>query len=110
MCYVALRWMVWRVWYIKEHLRPGYFRHTHIISTADFFGWVFLAAAFFLMFNLGHLLRTVLITAVLVGYDYGLRRLFLHLEARRICKQQPGWSISSAKRRVLQRIDRETLG
>ena len=108
-CYVVLRWMVWRVWYKKEFLRPSYFRHTSIISTADFLSWVFLTAAFFLMLNLGHWVRIVLITAVLVGYDYCLRRLFLYLEARRICRQQPGWSIGSAKRRVLQRIERETL-
>lgn len=108
--YVALRWMVWRVWYLKEYLRPSYFRHVNIIRTADFLAWVFLAAAFFLMLNLGHFVRIALVTAGLVGYDYFLRRLFLYLEARRICMQQPGWSMSSAKRRVLQRIARETSG
>jgi len=108
--YVVMRWMVWRVWFRKEHARPGYFRHMFIIRTVDLFAWVFLSAAFFLMLNLGHWIRIVLVTAALVGYDFFLRWLFLQLEARRICAQQPGWDMRSAKRRVHQRIERETSG
>ena len=108
--YAALRWMVWRVWYIKDHLRPGYFRHMSIINTADLFSWILLSAAFFMMLSTGNWWRTLLMTAVSAGYDYFLRRLFLHLEARRICKHQPDWSIRSAKRRILQRIEREKSG
>ncbi len=109
-CYAALRFMVWRVWYKKDHSRPGYFRHMSIINTVDLFSWLLLIAAFFMMLCTGNWWRTLLMTAVLGLYDYLLRRLFLHLEARRICAQQPDWSIRSAKRRILQRIEREKLG
>lgn len=109
LCYVGLRWMVRRVWYQKEHARPGYFRHMFIIRSADWFAWIFLGAAFFLMVNVSWK-RALLMTAGLVGYDTFLHWFFLRLEARRICKQTPGWTMPEAKRRLRQRVEREISG
>ena len=110
LCYAGLRWMVRRVWYRKDHARPGYFRHLFVIRTADWLAWLFLCAAFFLMLNTGQVIRTLLVTGALIGFDVLLNWLFFNLEARRICAQTPGWSMHDAKRRVRQRAEREISG
>ena len=102
--------MVRRVWYRKDHARPGYFRHLFVIRTADWLAWLFLCAAFFLMLNTGQVIRTLLMTGTLIGFDVILNWLFFNLEARRIGAQTPGWSMHDAKRRVRQRAEREISG
>lgn len=102
--------MVRRVWYRKEYARPSYLRHMFVIRTVDLCAWLFLGAAFFLMLNTGHVMRTLVVTTMLLGYDVFLNRFFLNFEARRICAKTPGLTLDSAKRRLLERIKHETAG
>ena len=107
MCYAALRWLVRNVWYRKEHDRPVYFRHVYVIHTVDLFAWLFLGAAFFLVLYTPRWWLAFPLAAGLVGCDLFLRWLFLNLEARRLCQQQPGLTLDRAKRRLHERVKRE---
>lgn len=81
-----------------------------IISTVDWFSWLFLCAAFFMMISTGRWIYTLLIIGALIGLDFFLNWLFFTLEARRICAHTPGWTMHDAKHRLRQRVERENLG
>ena len=106
--FISLKFLARRVWYRQEHLRPGYLRHSFILHTIDLMANLAGVAAFFLMLNTYRWLLTLALIACLAGFDYALCRFFLYLEARRICKHSPDWSMRSAKHRVRERIKRET--
>ena len=107
LCYAALRWLVRQVWYRKEHDRPIYLRHIHVIHLVDWLAWLFLGAAFFMMLNTRRWGFTALVTAGLVGCDIFLRWFFLLWEARRLRQQQPDLTLEKAKRRLYERAQRE---
>ena len=106
--YLVLKWMVRRVWFREEHLRPGYFRHSLILHTVDFAAILFLVAVFFLLLATHRWLLTFLAATLLISYDLALREFFLYLEARRMCVQQPRFTMRSAKRRLKDRKKRES--
>ena len=107
-CFLALKVMVRRVWYREEHLRPGYLRHSLVIHTVDFVATLFLVAVFFITFATHRWVLALLATAGLVTCDLGLREFFLHVEARRMCMQSRHWTLYSAKRRLRDRIKRQS--
>lgn len=106
--FLGLTFLARRVWYRQEYLRPGYLRHPLILQTVNLAANLFLAAVIFLMLNTHLWLLTLLLTAGLIGYTYGLGQFFLYLEARRICIHAPAWDLHSAKRRVKNRLKRES--
>ena len=106
-CFLALKFMIRRVWYRAEHLRPGFIRHPTILHTVDLFANLFFVTAVILMLNTHRWLLTILLTAALVGYDFALLQFYLYREARRILTKAPTWSLASAKQRVKDRIKRE---
>ena len=108
--FLCLKLIARRVWYRQEHLRPGYLRHPFILQTVDLVANLFLVAIIFLMLNTDRWLLTLLLTAGLIGCDYGLCQLFLYWEARRICAHSPEWSLRSAKQRIQKRLKREITG
>ena len=106
--FVVLKLLVRRVWFREEHLRPGYLRHSLVIHTMDFSAILFLVAVFFLLLATHRWLLTFLAATLLISYDLALRELFLYLEARRMCIQQPRFTMLSAKRRLKDRKKRES--
>ena len=107
-CFVVLKLLVRRVWFREEHLRPGYLRHWLVIHTVDFSAILFFVAAVIVLLNTHQWWLTLLVTTLLVGYDLGLREIFLYLEARRMCVHQPRYTLRSAKRRLKDRKKRES--
>ena len=106
--YLGLKLMVRRIWYREEHLRPGYLRHSLVIHTMDFSAILFLVAVFFMLLVTHRGWLSLLATTVLISYDLALREFFLYLEARRMCIQQPRFTMLSAKRRLKDRKKRES--
>jgi hypothetical protein len=89
-------------------MRPGFIRHNEAVRTFDMIAVLALIGLFFFLINTSSLPKTLLVTTVLLVYDFILRAIFLHLETKRICATSPKWRYREARRRVRNRVRRAT--
>ena len=78
------------------------------VRTFDMIAVLALIGLFLFLINTSSLPKTLLVTAALLVYDFILRAIFLHLEAKRICAASPKWRYREARRRVRNRVRRAT--